>query len=530
MRQCPGTAPRPHTLRALRWLVLPLLSTLLAASAAAADETARLYAEQCAACHGPDRLGITGPALLPEAMPRLKPKAARRVIAEGRPATQMEGFSDRLSGEEIDRLVEWIYTPPAQEPTWREARIRASHIQHNPPGDPADRPRFSADPLNLFVVVETGDHHITLLDGDRFEPIHRFPTRRALHGGPKYSSNGRYLYYATRDGWIVKYDLHRLRPVAEIRVGLNTRNLAVSADDRFVIAANYLPHTLVLLDARDLTLRKVIDVRGANGASSRVSAVYTARPRESFIAALKDVPEVWEISYADPPPAGFSGWVHDYREASGDASTPERFPVRRITVDDYLDDFFFDPDYLFLIGASRNGGGQIVDLDAGRVIKKLAIPGMPHLGSGITWEYEGRTVLATPNLREGVVTVIDLERWEIIKRIETLGSGFFLRGHENSPYVWVDVFFGEHRDALHIIDKERLEIVKTVRPEPGRTAAHVEFTRDGSHALVSIWERDGAIVVYDANTLEEVKRLPMSKPSGKYNVWNKTRLSSGTSH
>jgi len=38
------------------------------------------------------------------------------------------------------------------------------------------------------------------------------------------------------------------------------------------------------------------------------------------------------------------------------------------------------------------------------------------------------------------------------------------------------------------------------------------------------------VIVYDATTLEEVKRLPMNKPSGKYNVYNKTRYSSGTSH
>ncbi|MFC3118780.1 cytochrome D1 domain-containing protein [Jhaorihella thermophila] len=45
--------------------------------------------------------------------------------------------------------------------------------------------------------------------------------------------------------------------------------------------------------------------------------------------------------------------------------------------------------------------------------------------------------------------------------------------------------------------------------------AHAEFDRDGSHVFVSVWEDDGAVIVYDANTLEEVKRLPMRKPSGK---------------
>jgi hypothetical protein len=42
--------------------------------------------------------------------------------------------------------------------------------------------------------------------------------------------------------------------------------------------------------------------------------------------------------------------------------------------------------------------------------------------------------------------------------------------------------------------------------------------------------RRGALIVYDAATLKEVKRLPMSKPVGQYNVWNKINRSEGTSH
>jgi hypothetical protein len=64
--------------------------------------------------------------------------------------------------------------------------------------------------------------------------------------------------------------------------------------------------------------------------------------------------------------------------------------------------------------------------------------------------------------------------------------------------------------------------------EPGKTLAHIEFTKDGRYALASLWENDGALIVYDARTFKEVKRLPMSKPVGKYNVWNKITRSEGT--
>ena len=490
----------------------------------------KLYEKHCIACHGTSRLGGMGPALLPENLSRLKKHDAENVILQGRIATQMPAFEKQLSEEEVKALVAFIYTPLDKVPSWNLEQITASQKQFFKEQDLSDKPIFDADMMNLFIVVELGDHHATLLDGDKFEPIHRFKTHFALHGGPKYSPDGRYVYFASRDGWISKFDIYNLKTVAEVRAGINTRNLAVSSDGRYAIAANYLPNNLVILDATDLKPIKVIDVADASGKSSRVSAVYNAPPRNSFIAALKDIKEVWEINYEDNPPAGFAGWEHDYNKESGDVVKPEPFPIRKISVSSYLDDFFFNQDYSLLFGASREGEGLILSLDARREIGHLDVPGMPHLGSGITWKYQGKEVMATPNLKDGKVSIIDMQNWKTIKHIDTKGPGFFMRSHENTPYAWVDVFFGPNKDLMHVIDKNTLEIVKTLQPVPGKTAAHIEFTKDGRYALLSIWDQEGALIVYDAETLEEVKRLPMSKPSGKYNVYNKTTYSSGTSH
>jgi mono/diheme cytochrome c family protein/DNA-binding beta-propeller fold protein YncE len=492
-----------------------------------------LYATHCAACHNGDRLGGMGPALLPESLTRLRGTLLNDVISNGRAATQMPAFDETLHKTEIDLLASWLRQPLAVTPSWNMANIIDSHTVFVEPNQLPVKPKFTADPLNLFTVVEAGDHHVTILDGDTFTPLDRFPTRFALHGGAKYSPDGRFVYLASRDGWVQMYDLYSLQTVAEIRVGVNTRNVAVSDDGRYLMAGNMLPHTLVLLDARDLSPIKLIPVDGDHGQSSRVSAVYTAPPRQSFIIALKDFPEVWEISYADTPQPVYPGFVHNYEANMVEALDVQYgpFPVRRIRLDDGLDDFFFDQDYRYLVGAARNGrDGQVINLNVGRKIADIALEGMPHLGSGITFEYQGRPVLATPHLKDPKISVIDMESWETIKVIETLGPGFFTRSHENTPYAWVDVFFGPNKDAVHIIDKRTLEIVKTLRPEPGKVAAHVEFDRSGTHALLSIWDDDGAVIVYDANTFEEIKRLPMKKPVGKYNVFNKITYSEGTSH
>jgi len=495
-----------------------------------ASEIDSLYKTHCASCHGADRLGGMGPALLPENLGRLKKAESLSVIRNGRAATQMPGFAGKLPDEDIAALAELVYTPLPKVPDWDLAAMRASHKVFLHAARLSDKPVFKADPLNLFVVVELGDHHVTILDGDKFEPLGRFATHFALHGGPKYSPDGRYVYFASRDGWISRFDLYNLKYVAEIRAGINTRNLAVSGDGKYVMVANTLPHTLVVLDAADLTPRKVIAVKNDQGKTSRVSAVYDAGPRKSFIAALKDLPEVWEIPYTPDHGPIFQGYVHDYRMGEGLAEKGP-FPIRRIKLDDVLDDFFFDRKYEHLIGAAREGkGGQVVNLLVGRKIADIDLPGLPHLGSGITWEYEGRPVLATPNLKQGTISVVDMKTWKVIKRIETAGPGFFLRSHENTPYAWADAMMSQAKDTMQLLDKRTLEVAKTLTPAPGKTAAHTEFTRDGKYALVSVWETDGALVVYDAATLKEIKRLPMKKPSGKYNVYNKITRSEGTSH
>jgi mono/diheme cytochrome c family protein/WD40 repeat protein len=505
------------------------------AQLAEAADVAANYKQHCAACHGPDRLGGIGPALIPENLARLRKPEAEKVIREGRPATQMLGFGQQLNNEEIKALVDFAYTPITPMPAWGEKEITASRIVSHAPGSLPDKPQFSADPMNLFVVVESGDHHVSILDGDKLEPIHRFPSRFALHGGPKFTPDGRYVFFASRDGWITKFDLWNLKVVAEVRAGINTRNAAVSGDGKWVAVANYLPHSLVILDA-DLNLKKILPVADKDGkVSSRVSAVYDASPRQSFVAALKDVKEVWEVSYNPKAPEIPAGMIHDFKYREG-KFIPGFLNPQRSQLDDYLDDFYFTQDYHEVMGASRNDAksavsGQVVNLDVRKKIANLELPGMPHLGSGISWQWQGKTVMATPNLNEGLISIIDMKTWKTIKQIKTRGPGFFMRSHENSRYAWTDSMMSkEFKDTMQIIDKDKLEVVAELKPEPGKTFAHVEFTKDGNYVLASLWEMDGALIIYDAATLREVKRLPMKKPVGKYNVWNKISKSEGTSH
>lgn len=87
----------------------PLLACLIAALGvvplARAEEPAVLYARHCASCHGPDRWGRLGPALLPESLERLRAPQIAAVIRDGRPATQMPSFAGTLAEEDFAALA-----------------------------------------------------------------------------------------------------------------------------------------------------------------------------------------------------------------------------------------------------------------------------------------------------------------------------------------------------------------------------------------------------------------------------------------
>ena len=129
-------------------------------------------------------------------------------------------------------------------PVWTEKNIVASHINYAT-AEHTSKADIKAAGQKPVVLIEPGGNHVTVFDGNKLEPVIRFPVRSALHDKPIYESSGHYVYLSSPDGWISKFDLHQLIMVSEIRVGINTSSIAISIDDRFIIVGNYSPNTLV---------------------------------------------------------------------------------------------------------------------------------------------------------------------------------------------------------------------------------------------------------------------------------------------
>ena len=360
---------------------------------------------------------------------------------------------------------------------------------------------------DLFIVVEEGGERILVFDSEKPEPTHRFALRHRSHGEPKFSANGRHVFFASRSGWITQLDLRNFTST-EVRAANEIGNIAASSDGKYLAVAASDPPALLILDA-DLRLQRTLPC--PSGAPS----AYDAGPRRSFVVSFEDVPELWEVSY-DPAAAPIAqGLVHDFRLEEG--SFVEGFlNPRRTKLELPLGGFFFAHGGSQAIGAERGSTlSRVVQLDVRRAIAQL--PG--RLFAGAAWLRNGRRLIAARDARDGAVTIIDAEDWKIVKQIA--GAGSFVRSHAATPYLWADANDG---DTLQVVDKETLDVVASLTPEPGATLLHLEFDRDGRRAFASLRKTDGVLVVFDAHAPREVKRIPLATTGRVYNVFNRSRL------
>ncbi|MDQ7056563.1 MAG: cytochrome D1 domain-containing protein [Persephonella sp.] len=197
----------------------------------------------------------------------------------------------------------------------------------------------------------------------------------------------------------------------------------------------------------------------------------------------------------------------------------ESFSISYRKIKEPYEDFFIDPFERYIVGTSRKGTLLTVyQIDNGKEIFSYSIEGMPHLASATFWYKNGKFYFATPHIGKPYVTVWQMYKWKFIQKIDIQGNGFFVRTHPTTPYLWTD----NGKSKIVLIDKNSFS-VKTLETQKGKRVIHSEFSGDGNLAYVSLYNRDGALLIYDSVTLKLIKKIPASIPIGKYNIVNKSR-------
>jgi len=126
---------------------------------------AKLYAVECAECHGKEGEGVTGTALGNSAMLSLtEDKFLRYAIEKGRNGTEMKPFGEKLSSDEIDALTAFLRSRATgwavKKPVYR-APPKVDEYVINPD---ADAPQFD---LKDDLYVMSADLYQALQDKRR---------------------------------------------------------------------------------------------------------------------------------------------------------------------------------------------------------------------------------------------------------------------------------------------------------------------------------------------------------------------------
>ncbi|SMR84009.1 nitrite reductase (NO-forming) / hydroxylamine reductase [Aliiroseovarius halocynthiae] len=530
-------------------VALPAMAEGPTLSEEAFEASKQLYFERCAGCHGVLRKGATGKSLEPVVKTKntdgtetisgtlkLGQERLEKIISWGTEGG-MNNFSDIMTEQEIKDMATYIQMDPPKPPEMSLAMMRETRKVYVEEADYPTEPLHGRNWENFFVVIERDVGKVAVIDGDTKEVLAHIPTGYAVHvlkasehhKLEEPENPGRFWYTMGRDGKMTKIDLWQTPDkmlVSEVTIGYDARDVAVSGDGKYVIGGAYWPPHFAIVDAQTMEPLKVVSTRGTNVdgdyvEESRVAAIYTTPNEPTWIVAVKELGQLWQVDYSDL----------------------DNLRIDKINSAKFLHDGFFDPTgRYFQIAANASNKMVVVDTKERKLEAMIDTAPLPHPGPGANWNDPNcGPVAGATHLGEGTVTVWGNDpegrpddAWKTCYEVETDGAGLFIRTHPNSDYVWVDQTRHpelEVQQSVQVISKETGEIVKTIQitEEEGNVAVHFEFNKDGTEVWVSKWNRasskepNGEMVIYDAQTLEEKTRVKgLYAPTGKFNVYNRS--------
>lgn len=378
-----------------------------------------------------------------------------------------------------------------------------------------------AHPETLLLVTDAAMGKISFIDNGvdnglkkgRAASLHTITLPFPLHARVWHSNDQSHAYLSSPEGWVIKVDMQTREVMPPLRVGTHTSGIALSHDDRFIMAANLQPGTLVAINAGDLSLIRTIEVKDRAGKASGVAALHTAAARKSFIAVMRDIPELWELSYDAHAEPVYEGLVHDYKMGEAIALRGP-FPPRRTVLEQALSSFAFDTNFTHAIGASDDGLWQVINLNIRRKIRTSRAHSTLQADAGASWQWQGRPILVLPlvppQANENALYVIDMQSWQVLRQIAVSGKNIRLHTHANAPYAWIESGDdGIAKKKIALLDKQSMAIVSVTPALISGSSAPLAWPREGAQAILR--SMDGkALLLVDTKTLELVQRFDLT--------------------
>ncbi len=360
---------------------------------------------------------------------------------------------------------------------------------------------------DLGIIIERMDGSVLIINNSSLSVLCRIEGLGDLsHASAVFSRDARYAFVFGRDGGLTKIDLLKGNIAKRLMQSGNSIGGAISQDGQYIAVSNYEPGGVNVFYVDDLSLvEKIPALYGESNMASKTVGLVDA-PGNQFVFSLYDGNEIWQVQMdkkVNPTQSDNSFTsikkYHNVGKAPYDGliSSNGRYYIAGLFGEDGLS--------LLDLWHPEKGTRKILS-HYGKGQKKLPVYKMPHLEG---WAIAGNhAFLPAVGLHE--VLVVDTNTWKEVSRIKVHSQPVFAMASPDDRQIWVNFAFPDN-NTLQVIDSETFKIIKQF--QPGKGILHMEFTPRSEHVWVSVRDKD-EIIVYDTQTLEEIKRLPAKKPSG----------------
>jgi protein NirF len=351
---------------------------------------------------------------------------------------------------------------------------------------------------DLGVVVERADGRLLVVEHTANSRLAEVEGLGDLsHASVVFSRDQRYAYVFGRDGGLTKVDILKGRIVNRVMQSGNSIGGAISQDGKWVAVSNYEPGGVRVFDSVTLEMVADIPAEYAPGKLSKTVGLVDA-PGNQFVFSLYDGDQIWLLDVTDPRKPQIKRF-ENIGKAPYDAL---------ITQDGryYIAGLFGEDSMALLDLWHPEKGVRKILKGYAEHDDKLPVYKMPHLEG---WAIAGSKAFV-PAVGQHKVLVVDAGSWQTLGEIDVHGQPVFVMARPDGRQIWVNYAHPDN-DTVQVIDAESHRIIKTLKP--GKAVLHMEFTPRGENIWLSVRD-ENRIDVYDTNTLERVKSLQATKPSG----------------
>jgi protein NirF len=327
------------------------------------------------------------------------------------------------------------------------------------------------------------------------------------HASAVFSRDQRYAFIFARDGGLSKIDLLSGKITHRVMQAGNSIGGAITQDGNYVAVSNYEPGGVNIFSSKDLSSVATIPAKyGVNLQSKTVGLVDA--PNNQLLYALFDAGEIWQARIDKQGQPSITKYPNIGKQPY-DAlmSDNGRYYIAGLFGEDGL--------ALFDLWYPEKGVQRILN-HYGKGKKKLPVYKMPHLEG---WAIAGDKAFL-PAVGQHELLVVDSKNWKELSRIKVHSQPVFAMASPDQRQIWVNFAFPDN-NTLQVIDTKTLKIIKEYKP--GKGILHMEFTPRGEHVWVSVRDKD-QVIIYDTNSLKEIKRIDAKKPSGIFFTARATKI------